>query len=433
MQKEHSSMIDPLSNTACSMPMITASQALQIITSIDLQPGPARMAPLAEAVGHILAEDITTPRDIPPFNRSAMDGYAVRTADLEKTPSSLQVVAVCEAGDASDLPLARGQCVKIMTGAAVPDDADAVVMIENTRSDNPTKHTTILKSPRPFENIARKGEDAPAHAVVLQHGQMLTAPALALAAGVGRPSLKVYSQPTVAILQSGSELVEPGENIAGNKIYNSNATLLTGLIADADIGISQYLGICPDDPQKLTDAVKTGLNSNVLLLTGGISKGDFDYIPQVLADCGVKHHFHGLAIKPGKPLLFGSTANGCFVFGLPGNPVSVMVCFQEFVLPLLRRLAGGRRAILPANIHVTLTASLKKKPGRLFYCCACLTCRHGQWFAEPIPGHGSGDYVNTARTNGVVILPEDSAGAAAGEQVTAHLWQSPLRVAEENA
>jgi molybdopterin molybdotransferase len=407
---------------------ITAQQALEIITGIEACPDPPVTKPLIEAAGHVLAQEVTAPRDIPPFNRSAMDGYAVRSEDVKEIPARLKVVAVREAGDQEEITLGSGECVKIMTGAAVPDDADAVVMIESTRSDEPARYTEILKPVKPGQNIARRGEDAQAGSVVLRKGQVLTGPALSLAAGVGQGQLEVYPLPELAVLQTGGELLEPGDEATGNKIYNSNATLLAGMVHDTQIATSRYIGISPDQKERLTEAVRDGMLSKVLILTGGVSKGDFDYVPEVLVNCGVQVKIQGVRIKPGRPLIFGSTETGGFVFGLPGNPVSVMVCFHEFVVPLLRRLAGMSGTVTAADLPATLTAPVRNKSGRTFYCPAKLLSRNGQLFAEPLPGHGSGDYVSAAATNGVIIIPDDTTCLEAGTEVKVHLWQIPLRV-----
>ena len=412
------------------MSLITDQQALRIITEIPLKPLPVTEQPLGNAAGCVLAEDVTTARDIPPFNRAAMDGYAVRRADLEEIPASLEVIAVREAGDCSPVCFGPGQCVKIMTGAAVPNDADAVVMKEDTESDDPDKHVTVLKDAEPYENIARRSEDAAAGSVVLRAGQPLTGPALAVAAGVGRDRLKVYPLPEIALLQTGSELVEPGNPVQDNQIYNSNAALLAGLINDNHLGKVRSLGTSPDVRETLTDLIKAGLRSNVLLLTGGVSMGDFDHVPDVLKSCGVELHLHGVAIKPGKPLAFGSTAQDSYVFGLPGNPVSAMICFQEFVVPLLRRLAGWRRGILHADLTATITAAVRKKPGRVFYCTAQLGWRDGELQARPVFGHGSGDYAANVGANGAIIIPGETTSVEVGEKVTAHLWQLALHQPE---
>lgn len=412
------------------MSLITNQQALKIITEIPFKSAPITEQPLRKAAGCILAEDVTTGRDIPPFNRAAMDGYAVRCDDLQKTPCRLEVVAVREAGDGNEVGFGSGQCVKIMTGAAVPDDADAVVKIEDTESDDPAKHVNILHAVRFYENIARRGEDTATGSVVLSAGQGLSGPALAVAAGVGRAKLKVYPQPEIALLQTGGELIEPGNPVEDNQIYNSNGTLLAGLINDNHIGSVRYLGISPDDRETLAAAIREGLQSRVMLLTGGVSMGDFDYVPQVLESCGVKLHLHGVAIKPGKPLLFGSTARGSFVFGLPGNPVSVMVCFEEFVVPLLRRLAGWREGILHADLSTTVTETVRKKPGRVFYCSARLSWRDGELLARPVFGHGSGDYTAAAYANGTMIIPGETTVVKAGEKAAVHLWQLALNQPE---
>lgn len=413
------------------MPLKTPQQVLEIITSIAVREPVKTPMWLWDAAGHVLAQDVTTARDIPPFNRAAMDGYALRSTDVDNVPVTLDVIAVREAGDTSPVSIAPGQCVKIMTGAALPDDADAVVMIEKTKSHNPAKKTTILEPVKPFTDIARQGEDAPAGSIVLHKGQLLTGPSLSVAAGVGQTMLEVYQHPLVSLLQTGGELVEPGDNATGNKIYNSNATLLTGLINDTRISRSRYLGILKDDLSALANAIHTGLTGDVLILTGGVSKGDFDYVPEVLQDCGVTIHIHGAAIKPGKPLLFGGTSDGRFVFGLPGNPVSVMICFYEFVLPFLRRLNGMSGSPAPAGTNAVLTAPIHKKTGRQFYCSAYLFYRSNQLFAHPISGHGSGDYVSSACANGVAIIPADSTAIAAGQEVLVHPWQVPMQESEE--
>ncbi len=408
------------------MSMLEVGKAREIVAEIPAEPGKPVTLPLWEAAGHVLAEDVITGRDIPPFNRSAMDGYAVRSEDVVAVPTTLEVVAIREAGDTGPIPIGPGQCVKIMTGAAVPEDADAVVMVEKTESADPARTVTILDSPRVWTNIARRGEDAVKGAVVMPAGVRLNARVLSVAAGVGRAELSVHPQPVVSILQTGGELLEPGDAPEDNKIYNSNATLLAALLKDAGLGKCRYLGICPDEKERLAERVRKGLEGDMLLLTGGVSKGDYDYVPDVLAEAGVEIHFHRLAVKPGRPILFGSVKGGAKVFGLPGNPNSVLVSFKEFVLPLLRRLAGWTGPVFAADATAILSTPLKKKPGRQFNCPAQLTFEDGRLLAAPIPGKGSGDYVSASRANGIVVLPAHCAGAAAGDEVTAHFWELPL-------
>jgi len=427
------------------MVFISAEEAIETIGKVPIR----RLAPegkwLWQAVGFVLAEEIRTPRDIPPYDRSAMDGYAVRISDLEEIPCRLEVVGLRGAGDNRAIRMGAGECVKIMTGAAVPEDADAVVMIEHTESEEPDKHTTILKGVKSWENIARRGEDAAMGSVVLEAGQILTASALSVAAGVGRSMVKVYPKSRVSILSTGDELLEPGKPPTQdqiNHIYNNNATLLTGLLSRGQLGKARYLGISKDDRGELAAAIEKGLTDDVLILTGGVSKGDYDYAHEVLADCGVQVHFHGVKIKPGRPLFFGSVQKTCprgqcpqwqlrghgthvnstFVFGLPGNPVSVLVCFHEFVAPLLRRLSGWRELIFAAEIPAVCTEAIRNKSGRRFYCTAHLYYDNGELLADPIPGHGSGDYVASAGANGVIIVPEETIRIEAGEEVRVHVW-----------
>ncbi len=420
------------------MAYISAQEAIETIGNVPIRETKPVGKWLWQAGGLVLAEDITTPRDIPPFDRSAMDGYAVRTSDLKEIPCQLKVAALRAAGDNREIRMGAGECVKIMTGAAVPEAADAVVMIEHTKSKDPERQVTILRGVKAGDNIARRGEDAGAGSVVLRAGQLLSAPALSVIAGVGRSTVKVFPRPRVSFLSTGDELVEPGRVLTDEQIhniYNSNATLLTGLLKLTQLGDARYLGISKDDRGELREAIQEGLTDDVMILTGGVSKGDYDYAHEVLEECGVEVHFHGLNIKPGRPLFFGSGqptcprkrghgthADGAFVFGLPGNPVSVLVCYHEFVAPLLRRLAGRRDPVFAADVSALCTKGIRNKSGRRFYCTARLYYEKGQLFADPIPGHGSGDYVATGSANGVIIVPEETTRVEAGEQVKVHLW-----------
>lgn len=408
------------------MSPLDPKEARAIIDAQKVLPDPPVEKKLWDCAGLVLAEDVATTRDIPPFNRSAMDGYAVRSQDVGEVPATLEVVAVREAGDTGEIAVGTGQCVKIMTGAAVPADTDSVVMVENTESRDPTRIVTILKPAAAWLNIARQGEDAPKGAVVLPRGVRLTGQALGVAAGVGRAALQVHPAPGVALLQTGGELLEPGEEPRDNKIFNSNATLLAGLVHDAGVGEVAWSGHSRDNREQLEAAVREALSATrLLILTGGVSKGDFDYVPEVLADCGVKSLFHRVAVKPGKPLLFGVTADNTFVFGLPGNPNSVLVSFNEYVLPVLRRLAAWPEPVWPAAATAVLTASVRQKPGRQYNCTAHLFYTDGILHADPIPGHGSGDYVSGSRANGIIIIPRTSTGQEAGTTVPAHFWELP--------
>ena len=404
------------------MDYISAEEVIEIIGKVPIRRREPVGTWLWRGGGFVLAEAVTTSRDIPPFHRAAMDGYAVRAEDVREVPCRLEVVGLRAAGDNSHIKISPGQCVKIMTGAAAPEDADAVVMIEDTESEDPDTHTTILKSVKAWDNIAQRGEDAAAGAVVLEAGQKLTAAALSVAAGVGRSTVRVYPKPRVSILPTGDELLEPGTVLTEaqpHTIYNSNATLLAGLLGQSQLGTARYLGIRKDNRGELAHAIENGLTDDMLILTGGVSKGDYDYAHEVLASCGVQVHFHGLKIKPGRPLFFGSTDQGAYVFGLPGNPV---VCFHEFVAPLLRRLSGWRELIFAAEIPAVCTEAIRNKSGRRFYCTAHLYYDNGELLADPIPGHGSGDYVASAGANGVIIVPEETTRIESGEKVNVHLW-----------
>lgn len=416
------------------MTLLCAQEAIERIGSVPIRHREPEWKWLWQAEGYVLAETVTTRRDIPPFDRSAMDGYAVRSSDLNSIPCKLEVIGLRAAGDTREMQIRAGSCVKIMTGAAVPEGADAVVMIEDTESKDPNRQVTILRGVNPWSNIARRGEDSRAGGRVLSVGQMLGAPAVSAAAGVGRSMVKVYPRPRVSILSTGTELLEPGSPLRPGQvhhIYNSNATLLTGLLSRTRLGQPRYLGIRKDDRGALHDAIQNGLADDVLILTGGVSKGDYDYAHEVLEDCGVHVHFHGVKIKPGRPLYFGGTDRGTFVFGLPGNPVSVLVCFYEFVAPLLRRLGGWVDPVFSADVSAVCTGRLGNQSGRRFYSTACLFYQGGSLLADPVFGHGSGDYVSSVDANGVIIVPEETTQVEPGDPVKVHLWDVPLGVSED--
>jgi len=311
-----------------------------------------------------------------------------------------------------------------MTGAALPEDADAVVPFEEAVSPSPSPDG-VVEVPggvAPWTNVARRGEDAKMGAVVLRSGTMLDGPGLAAAAGVGCGEVAVHPLPTVAFLQTGGELVEPGKPVGPHQIYNSNSYLLHGLLLDGALGIPKYLGTCRDEKDLLASAIRTGLESDVLLMTGGVSKGDFDYVPEVLGALGVSLVFRGLALRPGRPLLFGVSPQGRFVFGLPGNPNGSLVCFKEYVVPLLRRLSRAEERPGPVAARARLASAIRKKPGRWFYEAATLRFEDGELAARPLSVHGSGHYLGVLGANGVVVLPGDSEGAEAGEEVDVHVW-----------
>ncbi len=313
--------------------MITFQEAQAIISQTQPQLATER-TDYREALNRILAEDIFADTDMPPFDKSAMDGYACRQDDLA-TP--LQLVGQIPAGVSTTHVLQTGECMRIMTGAPVPAGADCVIIHEHTEV-MPDGRIRFLPTST-SRNICYKGEDIRQGERILNKGERLLSQHLAILAGTGATRPLVYKRPVAGILTSGDELVEPEEKPGTSGIRNSNAYQLEGQIRSMG-AFAKYLGIVPDDPQISVEMISKALHEcDILLITGGVSAGDYDFIPAALEQIGVQLHFHSLAVQPGRPTLFG-TWNEKFVFGLPGNPVSSFVQFELLVKPLLFRMMG---------------------------------------------------------------------------------------------
>jgi molybdopterin molybdotransferase len=377
-------------------------------------------APLLHAAGRVLAESITADRDIPPFPRSTRDGYAVRAADLAKLPASLKVIGEIKAGP-QHLPstLNPGQAFAIMTGAPVPQGADAVVMVEYTSSQK-ADSVEIKKSVEPGENIVAQGAEAKHGNLLLDRGTRLNQAAIALAASVGRSRLQVFVRPQIAVLTTGDEIVEVDAEIGPTQIRNSNGYSLSVQIQQAG-GEPVLLPIAPDEPRRLRQLIEEGLQSDLLIMTGGVSMGRYDLVEQVLSELQAEFLFTGAKIQPGRPVVFGhigsevqAPAQHKYFFGLPGNPVSTMVTFELFARPVLEALAGASPSQL-TFLHTRLKSEIRVKPGLTRFLPAILLgqCEDSQ--VELVPWQGSGDIAAQARSNCYVVVPPDRERIAAGD------------------
>lgn len=384
----------------------------------QLRPHGKELLELLDGAGQVLAEPVNADRNFPPFPRATRDGYAVRAADVAQVPAQLEIVGEVKAGSSLDpgFQLQPGQAVSIMTGAAAPAGADAVVMVEYTSTEG--SQVTVSRTVAAGENIVPVGAEAKRGARLLNPGLRLDHASIAIAASVGRSRLLVYSKPQVAILSTGDEVVDIDVPPGPYEIRNSNTYSLAAQVRAAG-GEPMLLPIAPDEPERLRELITDGLEADLLLLTGGVSMGKYDLVEQVLADFKAEFFFTGAQIQPGKPVVFGRVHNGegtKYFFGLPGNPVSTMVTFELFVRPLIDALAGATPQKL-IFLRAQLKSEIKTKTGLKRFLPAMLTGEFEQAEVELLPWQGSGDIAATARANCYVVIPPDREKIAAGEWV----------------
>jgi molybdopterin molybdotransferase len=398
------------------MEYLTVSAAQQCILESVTVLG-AESVKLEQSLGRVLAVDVRANRDLPPYDVSAMDGFAVRSADLAKVPATLAIIEDIKAGDMPTKTVQVGQCARIMTGAPVPQGADAVIRVEDTLvlSDDKVQIKVAVK---PGNDIRLQGEGMRNSEAVLAAGTEITPGVIGILATVKSAQVQVYRHPRVAILSTGNELEDMDDPVDPNKIPNSNSYALMAQVQALGIE-SALLGIARDDPAELEEYLQRGLKFDVLLVSGGTSVGVHDYVRPTIEALGVQMKFWRVAMKPGHPVAFGVT-DGTFVFGLPGNPVSSMVCFEEFVAPTLRRMMGHTR-LYRRTITARLTHNLKHQPGRTEFVRVTLAKEKDGYAATSTGAQGSGMLLSMARADGLMVVPAGSTGLVAGVQVTVQL------------
>lgn len=373
--------------------------------------------PLQQALGRVLAEDVQANRDQPPYDVSAMDGFAIRSADVANAPTVLEVIEDIKAGDMPTKVVGAAQCARIMTGAPVPQGADAVIRVEDTQalSDGRVRIDVSVKT---RNDIRDRGESMRTGEVVLQAGTTVTPGVVGMLAMVKAAQVSVYRQPRVAILSTGDELEGLSDPFDANKIPDANSYALMAQVQA--LGIAPVLlGIARDEPTHLKEMLQRGLQFDVLLVSGGTSVGVHDYVRPTLEALGVQMKFWRVQMKPGHPMAFG-VAPLTWVFGIPGNPVSSMVCFEEFIGPALRCIMGHHK-----HFRTTVTAKLsrdvKHKHSRTEFVRVMLRKEAGALVATPTGDQGSGILRSMAMAEGLMVVPAESKGIAAGEQVTVQL------------
>jgi molybdopterin molybdotransferase len=374
---------------------------------------PAEQAPLARALGRVLAEDVVAQVTQPPAAVSAMDGYAVREADLAEVPASLRVVGKAPAGAAFKGKLGKGEAVRIFTGAPVPDGADSIVIQEDTEARG--KAVLVKEAPRRGQFVRPAGLDFKAGDVGVKAGRRLTARDVGLAAAMNVPWLKVHRRPRVAILSTGDELVMPGEPIGPSQIVCSNGISLSALV-EACGGEAIDLGIVRDDRKALAAMARGARGADFLVTTGGASVGEHDLVREVLGKEGLRVDFWKIAMRPGKPLIFGSIA-GTPMLGLPGNPVSTLVCALIYLKPALERMQGLDPTAAPAPTAL-LSTPLGANDRRQDYLRAALKRRKdGALLAAPFAKQDSSMLATLAHADCLVVRPPNAPPAKAGERV----------------
>jgi molybdopterin molybdotransferase len=387
--------------------MLIYTEAQQIITLLAQSFGSEEIE-LADADGRVLAEGVPADRDYPPFNRATMDGYAINARDWENGVRAFKVQQVIYAGQSADAELTVGHCYKIMTGAPVPLSATAVIRREDAVQvdDVVTFSIEVLK---PFQNIARKGEDMHEGDMVLQKGMVCNAAVISLLASLGKVKLMVERLPQVALFTTGDEVVEPGMPVSASQIRNGNQYLLKSLLKKWHIKPFMYSHIA-DDKAELSRQLTEALNCDMIITCGGVSAGDADYLPEVLESIGVKKLFHKVAIRPGKPIWCGQMPNGGLVFALPGNPFSCHVTFKLFIETYLMACFGLPK---PALSQLPLLSAKAKRVNLDEFFPAKLSSDG----LMSIAFNSSGDIKSALVADALAVHPVDAGDLAVGDKV----------------
>ncbi len=374
--------------------MISFSEAITIIESVEIK-SKTQLLELSNSLNRVLAHDITSPINMPPFRQSAMDGYAIKLADS----NTYKLVEESKAGDGKKIQLKEGQAARIFTGALVPDDADTVVIQEHVNRSNST--IFINKLPSRLANVRPTGEQVQKGEIVLKKGQLLNAAAIGFLAGIGISEVLVYKIPNVVIIVTGNELQESGKDLEAGKIYESNSIMLSSALRT--VGIMNITTLKTEDTYDTTKSViaQALKHSDVILVSGGISVGDYDFVQEALKENGVEELFYKVNQKPGKPLWFGRK-NVQFVFGLPGNPASALSCFYIYVTPLLHKLVGSKEIHLP-RVKARSISDYRNTTGKTLFLKGKLN--NGE--VEILYGQQSSMLHSFAKSNVLVKIPND--------------------------
>jgi molybdopterin molybdotransferase len=388
----------------------------QAIVLDCIQPLGVEKVALLDALHRVSAEAVTSPRHIPLQTNSAMDGYAVRHSDVQGAtraqPAVLQVIEILPAGRIPQRQVESGQAIKIMTGAPMPAGADTVVQVEHTNGSDTL--VEIYRAPRAGSNLRQRGEDIALGTCVLERNTRLRPAELGVLASIGKAQLLVYQRPRVAILATGDEIADLGDPDVGDKIINSNSYTLAGQILEAG-GIPLLLGVALDEREEISQRIASGLQANMLITSGGVSVGDFDYIRECLEQAGLKVRFWTVALRPGSPVTFGMVGQ-VPVFSLPGNPVAAMVTFELFVRPALLKMTGHTLLFRP-YLEAAFQDEVKKRQGVRTFLRGILRQQGGQAVVMTTGPQGSGMLRSMSLANCLIDIPEDVEQLCPGDTV----------------
>jgi molybdopterin molybdotransferase len=406
--------------------MIQVEEALEIILREALPLGMEKVD-ILDALGRVLGEAVFAGRLIPPRDNSSMDGYAVHEADTRNaTPSNPVILDVIENIPAGSIPrrvVGIGQASKIMTGAPIPEGADAVIRIEDTRQTG--TRVELTAAVKKGEYIRFAGEDVREGEEVIPAGTVVRPAEVGMMAALGKSFVSVYQRPVVAVIATGDELTDIDDPVSSGKIVNSNAYSLTAEILDCG-AIPLQMGIARDNREDLVAKFRPALRADVILSSGGVSVGDYDLVKDIMTEVGTAIEFWRVAMKPGKPLVYGRVG-GKPIFGLPGNPVSTMVSFEQFVRPVLLKMMG-RRCLFRRTVQAVLKEGLHKQRG-LTYFVRVSVKREGDEYVAVLTGEqGSGILKSMVQANGLAILPKDAETISSGERVTVQLIDDSLNM-----
>jgi molybdopterin molybdotransferase len=404
--------------------MITVAEAIeQILQTIN--PLGLERVNILDALGRVLGEDITAGRNIPPKDNSAMDGYALRFQDTigasPHQPVLLEVIEDIPAGAIPQKSIAAGQSARIMTGAPLPVGADAVLKMEDTEKDG--QKIKIMAEAQSGQDVRRAGEDVREGELVIPRGTIVRPAGIGMLASLGRSFISVYQRPLIAVLATGNELVDIDESPSPWKIINSNSYSLASQALDCGALVMQ-MGIAKDQREDLLARFQAAMRADVIISSGGVSVGDYDLVKDIMQEVGSRMQFWQVAMRPGKPLAFGRIGN-IPMFGLPGNPVSSMISFEQFIRPAILKMMGHQE-IFRRTVRAVLQENIEKRKGFTHFIRALVKAGAGGYTVSTTGEQGSGILKSMVRANGLIVLPQDVDKVESGTEVKVQLLDNSL-------